>query len=75
MTDYNMRTLPTIQRPIILIEELPNGRQIVTDEMKQTSVPHVFACGDAARAAGSVPLAVGDGAMAGAACHRTLMFG
>ena len=57
------------------IEELPNGRQIVTDEMKQTSVPHVFACGDAARAAGSVPLAVGDGAMAGAACHRTLMFG
>lgn len=56
------------------IEELPNGRQIVTDEMKQTSVPHVFACGDAARAAGSLPLAVGDGAMAGAACHRTLMF-
>lgn len=57
------------------IAEMPNGRQIVTDEMKQTSVPHVFACGDAARAAGSVPLAVGDGAMAGAACHRTLMFG
>jgi thioredoxin reductase len=56
-------------------EELPNGRQIVTDEMKQTNVPYVFACGDAARAAGSVPLAVGDGAMAGAACHRTLMFG
>lgn len=57
------------------IEELPNGRQIVTDEMQQTSVPHVFACGDAARAAGSVPLAVGDGTMAGAACHRSLMFG
>lgn len=57
------------------IEDLPNGRQIVTDGMQQTSVPHVFACGDAARAAGSVPLAVGDGAMAGAACHRTLMFG
>jgi|TARA_A100001391_G_scaffold168916_2_gene129615 thioredoxin reductase len=57
------------------IEQLPNGRQIVTDEMKQTSVPYVFACGDAARAAGSVPLAVGDGTMAGGACHRTLMFG
>ncbi|MEQ8446059.1 MAG: NAD(P)/FAD-dependent oxidoreductase [Pelagibacterium sp.] len=57
------------------IEQLANGRQIVTDEMKQTSVPYVFACGDAARAAGSVPLAVGDGTMAGGACHRTLMFG
>jgi len=34
----------------------------------------VFACGDAARAAGSVALSVGDGAMAGAATHRSLMF-
>jgi thioredoxin reductase len=38
-------------------------------------VPGVFACGDAARAAGNVALAVGDGAMAGAAAHRKLMFG
>jgi thioredoxin reductase len=43
--------------------------------MKQTSVPGVFACGDTARAAGNVALAVGDGALAGASAHRTLMFG
>lgn len=53
----------------------PTGRFVRTDDMKATSVPGVFACGDAARAAGSVALAVGDGAMAGAAAHRRLMFG
>jgi len=55
--------------------EGPTGRYIRTDEMKATSVPGVFACGDAARAAGNVAMAVGDGAMAGAATHRKLMFG
>jgi thioredoxin reductase len=53
----------------------PTGRYIKTDEMKATSIPGVFACGDAARAAGNVAMAVGDGAMAGAATHRKLMFG
>jgi thioredoxin reductase len=57
------------------IEDGPLGTFIQTDTMKATSVPGVFACGDAARAAGTVAWAVGDGAMAGAATHRTLMFG
>lgn len=57
------------------LDDGPTGRFIRTDEMKATSVPGVFACGDAARAAGNVALAVGDGAMAGAATHRKLMFG
>ncbi|TLX56189.1 thioredoxin reductase [Stutzerimonas nosocomialis] len=56
-------------------EEGPLGLFISTDPTKATSVPGLFACGDAARAAGSVPLAVGDGAMAGVAAHRALMFG
>ncbi|MFB9951464.1 NAD(P)/FAD-dependent oxidoreductase [Rhizobium puerariae] len=47
---------------------------IRTGMTKETSVPGVFACGDAARAAGSVPLAVGDGNMAGAATHQSLLF-
>lgn len=55
-------------------EQGPLGPFIQVDRMGQTSVPHVFACGDAARAAGSVALAVGDGAMAGAAAHRSVMF-
>lgn len=52
----------------------PLGRYIRTDGMKATTVQGVFACGDAARPTGSVALAVGDGAMAGAATHRSLMF-
>jgi thioredoxin reductase len=57
------------------MEEGPMGRFVKTDAMKATSVTGVFACGDLARPAGSVALAVGDGAMAGVAAHRSLMFG
>jgi thioredoxin reductase len=57
------------------MEEGPAGHFVVTDMLKQTTVPGVFACGDVARASGNVALAVGDGAMAGAALHRSLMFG
>ena len=56
-------------------EQGPLGRFIRVDGMKETSVPGVFACGDTARGAGSVALAVGDGTMAGVSAHRTLMFG
>ena len=73
-------TATEIASPIALqlgceLADGPTGRFIRTDEMKATTVPGVFACGDAARAAGNVAMAVGDGAMAGAATHRKLMFG
>lgn len=56
-------------------EDGPLGTFVRTGAMKETSVAGVFACGDLARAAGNVALAVGDGAMAGAAVHRSLVFG
>ncbi|MDL2404710.1 NAD(P)/FAD-dependent oxidoreductase [Rhizobium calliandrae] len=57
-----------------IFEEGPLGRFISTDVVKQTTAKGVFACGDAARAAGSVAFSVGDGALAGTAAHRSLMF-
>ena len=57
------------------LEESPMGSIVKTDAMQATSIPGVFACGDVARAAGSVTFAVADGAMAGFSTHRTLMLG
>lgn len=53
--------------------EGPMGAYIETDMMQATSVPGVFACGDAARAAGNVTMAMAGGTMAGTAVHRSLM--
>ncbi|WP_028006878.1 NAD(P)/FAD-dependent oxidoreductase [Solimonas flava] len=56
-------------------DEGPLGRTIRTDATKRTTVRGVLACGDAARMAGSIALAVGDGTMAGVSAHQSLMFG
>ena len=57
------------------LEAGPLGDFVKTDATKATTVPGVFACGDAARPAGSVALAVADGALAGTAAHRSLIPG
>ncbi len=57
------------------LESTPMGTIIATDEVKATSVPGVFACGDTARAAGNVTLAMADGTMAAMGAHRALLFG
>lgn len=54
--------------------ESPLGSVVQTDGTKETSVPGVFACGDVARAAGNITFAMADGALAGAAAHRSLIF-
>jgi len=55
-------------------ESGPTGEFIKVDALRETSVTGVFACGDAAIAAGNVAIAVGDGARTGAAAHQSLMF-
>jgi thioredoxin reductase len=54
--------------------ESPFGPILKVDETKQTTVSGVFAAGDIARLAPNVPFAVADGAMAGVAAHRSLVF-
>lgn len=53
------------------MEEGPMGPFIKVTALQETSVPRVFACGDAARAAGSIALATADGVMAAMAAHRS----
>ncbi|WP_413675069.1 NAD(P)/FAD-dependent oxidoreductase [Massilia cellulosiltytica] len=50
----------------------PMGPYVATDAQKASSVPGVFCCGDLARPAGNVALAVADGALAGIAAHGSL---
>ncbi|MGE8154739.1 NAD(P)/FAD-dependent oxidoreductase [Pseudomonas vancouverensis] len=52
----------------------PMGDFIKVDALRETSVRGVFACGDAAVAAGNVAIAVGDGARTGGAAHHSLIF-
>jgi thioredoxin reductase len=56
------------------LAESPVGFYVKTDEFKQTTGPGVYACGDLGRAMGSVTFAIGDGALAGFAVHRSLIF-
>jgi len=67
-------TSPIAERLGCAFEDSPVGPFIRTDMGKQTSVPGVFAGGAATRPAGSVAIAVADGAMAGLGAHRSLVF-
>ena len=52
----------------------PFGPVIRTDAMKMTTVPGVFAAGDAAMLMHNATLASADGVMAGVSLHRSLVF-
>lgn len=57
------------------LESGPTGPYIRTDPMKMTTVPGVFAAGDAANPMWNATIATADGVMAGTAAHRSLVFG
>ncbi len=56
-------------------EDGPTGRFISTDERQQTSVPGVFAAGDAAAPMSNATLAAAAGVKAGSGAHFSLIFG
>jgi thioredoxin reductase len=56
------------------LEVGPVGSFYKTDIMKETSVPGVFACGDAGLPMGALSFAVADGVRAGVAAHQSLVF-
>ena len=55
-------------------EDAPAGPIIRTNPVKETSVPGVFAAGDAARAFANATLAAADGVLAGMSAHRSMIF-
>ncbi|MGI8510010.1 MAG: NAD(P)/FAD-dependent oxidoreductase [Gemmatimonadaceae bacterium] len=57
------------------LDDGPFGPIIRTDAAKLTSVPSVFAAGDAARAPHNASWAAADGVTAGVSLHQSLVFG
>jgi len=70
---HTLLASPVAEQLGCALEDGPMGLFIKVDDFKATNVPNVFACGDAARAAGNVTLAVADGAMAAFGAHRASM--
>lgn len=66
---------PFAERLGCAIDEGPLGPVVRVDDWKATTVPGVFAAGDAARANHNATLASADGVLAGVAAHRSLVFG
>lgn len=56
------------------LEDGPTGRFIKVDEQQQTSVPGVFAAGDAAAPMANATLAAAAGVKAGSGAHFSLVF-
>jgi thioredoxin reductase len=56
------------------LENGPVGQFYKTDAMKETTVPGVFAAGDAGLPMGALSFAVADGVRAGVAVHQSLLF-
>ncbi|MFC4726951.1 NAD(P)/FAD-dependent oxidoreductase [Coralloluteibacterium thermophilus] len=56
------------------LDDGPTGPSLRVDERQQTTVPGVFAAGDAASSMPSAPLAMAAGSLAGVGAHQSLVF-
>jgi len=65
---------PIVQQLGCALDEGPMGPVIRVDEFRQTTVPGVFAAGDAAASFGNAVLAAAAGTMAAFGAHRSLVF-
>lgn len=71
---HTTQASPVAEQLGCAFDDGPTGPVIRVDAMNATTVPNVFACGDAARAMSNVAIAVGDGFRAGVAAHASLLF-
>lgn len=69
------RISPLVEQLGCAVEEGPTGPFVQTNAMQETTIPGLYAAGDIAVGAGNATLASAAGVMAGAALHRSLMFG
>lgn len=66
-------TSPLAEQLGCLFDDGPLGPVVRTDDWKATSVPGVYAAGDAARLMHNATLASADGVMAGVGAHQSLI--
>ncbi|MCH8686750.1 NAD(P)/FAD-dependent oxidoreductase [Pedomonas mirosovicensis] len=66
-------TSPLAEQLGCAFDETPVGTLIRTDESKQTSIPGVYAAGDAANPRAAITVAAADGVVAGASLHMGLV--
>lgn len=71
---YNRLNSPLAEQFGCILEDMPLGKAIKTDEMKATSIEGIYAAGDISRGAHSVAWSVADGVSAGVSAHRSLVF-
>jgi thioredoxin reductase len=64
---------PLAERIGCAFDQAPNGTIIRTDAEKLTTVPGVYAAGDAARVPNDITLASADGIIAGLGMHHSLI--
>lgn len=70
---HTLMASPLAEQLGCAFDDGPTGRHVRVDDWRQTSVPGVYAAGDAATPMHSATLASASGAMAGVGAHQSLL--